>query len=482
MLSVRVQPAYCQIDVKDALSARMTEYLSAIKHESLDVQKEECDFMISSCSDSLVRHHVANTIFEHYRDSKIMGAEAVAIHVFDKWFLTGNVSMDSDMEMLSAKVFAEFNRQSLVGNSAPELTMLTPQGESVSLFDEDARSRGYTVLYFYDTDCAICKVQTILLRRMLEQEDFPVELVTVYADDDFAAWMKYIADSFEMDVRNTRVTHLWDPELNSDFQRKYGIIQTPGMFLIGPDKTILGRRLDVPALSIMLHEIFDEKILEYGSEESMSFFRNIFAEGPSSSKEVTDIADYIASSSLEKGDTLMFRQMSGDMMYYLSLQREEPYKEGLDYLIGKYILNRPDVWRTQDDSLKVVGYAELLDDLLSRSRPGNRVADIKVPAIVLTAKKTSQSELSLRRPGTRRNIMLFYTDGCEVCKAEKAAAETLLSKDKDVKIIMINVDEILSSSPALASALFDSFDLSSLPFIIETDKKGYITRRYISLL
>ena len=482
MLSVRVQPAYCQIDVKDALSARMTEYLSAIKHESLDVQKEECDFMISSCSDSLVRHHVANTIYEHYRDSKIMGAEAVAIHVFDKWFLTGNVSMDSDMEMLSAKVFAEFNRQSLVGNSAPELTMLTPQGESFSIFEDSDNCRRYTVLYFYDTDCATCKVQTILLRHMLEQEDFPVELVAVYADDDFAAWMKYIADSLEMDVRNAGITHLWDPELNSDFQRKYGIIQTPGMFLIGPDKTILGRRLDVPALSVMLHEIFDEKILEYGSEESMSFFRNIFAEGPSSSKEVTDIADYMAASSLEKGDTLMFRQMSGDMMYYLALQREEPYKEGLDYLIGKYILKSPDVWRTQDDSLKVVGYAELLDDLLSRSRPGNRVADNKVPATVLTEKKTWQSELSLRRLGARRNIMLFYTDGCEVCKAEKAAAEALLGKDKGLKIIMINVDEILSSSPALASALFDSFDLSSLPFIIETDKKGYITRRYISLL
>lgn len=482
MLSVRVQPAYCQIDVKDALAARMTEYLSAIKHESLDVQKEECDFMISSCSDSLVRHHVANTIFEHYRDSKIMGAESVAIHLFDNWFLSGVVKMDDEMEMLAAKVFAEFNRRSLIGNSAPELTMLTPQGESVTIFDEDTRSRGYTVLYFYDTDCATCKVQTILLRRMLEQEDFPVELIAIYAADNYDSWMKYIVDSFEMNVKNTRITHLWDPELNSDFQRKYGIIQTPGMFLIGPDKTILGRRLDVPALSIMLHEIFDEKVLEYGTEESSAFFKRLFVEEPSSSQEVEDMADYIAASTIEKGDTLMFRQMAGDMMYYLSLQREEPYKEGLDYLVRKYVLKRPDIWRTQDDSLKIVGYAEMLDELLSRSRPGSRVADIKVPATVLSATKTKQSELSLRKAGGRRNIIIFYTEGCNVCKAEKAAAELLLQHDKGVKIIMINVDEVLSSSPSLTSALFDAFDLSSLPFILETDKKGYIIRRYISLL
>lgn len=478
----RVELVYCQSDMKETVSAKLSEYLSAIKHESLDVQKEECDFMIATCTDSLVRHHVALAIYEHYRDSKIMGAEGVAIHVFDKWFLSGKVHMDSEMEMLAAKVFAEFNRRSLIGETASELTMQTPQGETVTVFGGSDRNRKYRIIYFYDTDCAACKVQTILLRHMLEQEDFPVDVIAIYADDDHDAWMKYMKDNFETDIKNATITHLWDPELNSDFQRKYGVIQTPGMFLISPDKTIIGRRLDVPALKTMLNEIFEEKTLEYGSEESMSFFKGIFAEKPSSSKEVEELADYIAASTMGKGDTLMFRQMSGDMMYYLSLQREEPFKEGLDYLICEYILKRPDIWCTQDDSLKVIGFAEMLDDLLSRSRPGNRVADIKVPATVFTAKKTRQSELSLRRLGGKRNIILFYTEGCSVCKAEKAAAETLLLNDKSLKIIMINVDEVLSSSPSVASALFDSFDLSSLPFIIETDKKGYITRRYISLL
>ena len=482
MMLVRVEPSYCQTSMKEALSSKMSEYLAAIKHESLDVQKEECDFMIASCSDSLVRHHVANTIYEYYRDSKIMGTEAVAVHVFDKWFLSGKVKMNTEMEMFAAKVFAEFNRLSLIGEKAPEIMMQTPNLEAVSIFDETDKGRGYRVLYFYDTDCATCTVQTILLRRMLEQEDFPIELVAVYAAADYDSWVKYIERNFQMQVKNTHIIHLWDPELNSDFQRKYGVLQTPGMFLINPDGVILGRRLDADALSMMLHEIFDEKELEYGSEESMSLFNGIFAEKPYSSKEVEDIVDYIASGTLHNGDTLMFRQMSGDMMYYLSMQREEPYKEGLDYLIGKYILKRPDIWRTKDDSLKVVGYAEMLDELLSRSRPGSRVADIKVPATVLTAKKTKQSELSLRRPGSKRNVLLFYTEGCGVCKAEKAAAEALLSNDNDLKIIMINIDELLSLSPSVASALFDSFDLSSLPFIIETDKKGYIVRRYISLL
>ena len=47
---------------------------------------------------------------------------------------------------------------------------------------------------------------------------------------------------------------------------------------------------------------------------------------------------------------------------------------------------------------------------------------------------------------------------------------------------MVNADRIMRDDPALASRLLDTFDLSSLPYIIETDSKGYVIRRYLSLL
>ena len=75
---------------------------------------------------------------------------------------------------------------------------------------------------------------------------------------------------------------------------------------------------------------------------------------------------------------------------------------------------------------------------------------------------------------------MFVTDGCHVCAEEKEAARALAASDKTVKVLMINVDEILSSDPDLAARLFDSFDLSTLPFILQTDRKGVVERRYIS--
>ena len=427
--------------VRVALDNRLAEYFQAIEREGVQVQKGECDFLIDSCTDSLMRQHVALTAYEHYRDSKVMGSEAVAIHIFDTWFASGKVRMRDEVEMLTAKMFATFNRQSLIGNRAPELLLYDMDSNPVSLYGEP--SDRYSILYFYDTSCATCKLQSIMLRRLLDDRDFPVDLHAVYAAGDMESWRKHVQEQLVFESETVRVSHMWDPEIDSDFQRKYGVVQTPRMFLIAPDGTILGRGLDVDALSQMLHAIFDEHELEYGGDEAMALYDGVFGGAAPARDDVVMIADYVQASTLDKGDTLMFKQMTGDLMYYLTLQRGEGFKEGLDYLIADKVLSRPDVWKTSDDSLKVIGMAEMFQDLLSKSAKGKQVTDLKVPA-------------------------------------EKEAARVLTSQNKKAKILIINIDEVLSVNPSLAGRLFDSFDLSSLPFILETDKKGRITRRYMS--
>ena len=100
------------------LDEKLAEYTAAIEREGVQVQKEECDFLIGSSTDSLVRQHVALRLYDHYMSSKVMGAEAVAIHIFDTWFLPGKVSMGDDMDLMAARVYAEFNRQSQIGMPA----------------------------------------------------------------------------------------------------------------------------------------------------------------------------------------------------------------------------------------------------------------------------------------------------------------------------------------------------------------------------
>ena len=191
----------------------------------------------------------------------------------------------------------------------------------------------------------------------------------------------------------------------------------------------------------------------------------------------------------------MFRQMAGDLLYYLSSRSGEGMKEGMNYLIDSYILSDNEVWKSQDDSLKVVGFARIMDDLLDKAAPGTRISDLKVPGTLVTSKVEKQTSRKLGRIGGKRNIIIFYTEGCSICDAEKVAARRLVDAKADIgqtgsdsgrkhrktRIFMVNVDEVLRTDPSLASRLFDSFDLSSLPFLVETDRKGVILRRYISL-
>lgn len=469
-----------------ALSDKLEEYFAAIEREGVQVQQQECDFLIDSAADSLVRQFIALKAYDHYLNSPVMGSEAVAVYIVDTWFIPGKVRMKNDVDLLNARVFADFNRQSLVGMQAPQLTLHSLAGEEVSLFLKDDAIRGqrdrFSILYFYDTDCSKCKIETILLRNILEDNDFPVNLIAVYAGDDRASWEEYASRQLSIESDEVMTVHLWDPELDSDFQRKYGVLQTPRIFLIRPDGTIMGRGLDVEALYLMLRNVFADVQLTYGSDESVQLFDGILASdnAPVSADRVKELAGYISSSTLPKGDTLMFRQLSGDLLYYLATRSGEGVKEGLKHLIETNIYGQPEVWDSADDSLKVIGFADIMDDLLSKAEIGTPVPGFKVPAQKITCRGPRNGTFRLNRLKGSENIIVFFTEGCELCAAEKNAIRQIASDNRKVVALFVNVDEILASAPSLADELFDSFDLSSLPYIILTDRKGLVVRRYLS--
>lgn len=463
-----------------SLDAKLEGYVAAIEPAGPDVQMEECDFLIESCSDSLVKQYVALRLYDHYFSSKIMGAESVAIHILDRWFFTGEVKMPNDVDLLNARVYADFNRSSLLGAQAPRLDVRNMAGGSETLYD--APSKRYSVLYFYDTGCARCKIETIKLRSLLEAEEYPIDLYAFYTGDNEDAWREYVGERFVLDAEGVNVVHLWDPEIDSDFQRKYGVLQTPKMFLIRPDGRIAGRELDADALGQILSSLFAEVKLTYGGKEAMDLFARMFQGGPSSPEEVQGVSDMIAGATLEKGDTLMFRQLAGDLLYYLASETGRGAKEGLAYHIDKYILDDTgDVWVTTDDTLKVVGYAQIVDDLLSKAAPGTRIKRVKVPGVLLTKSGEKEKVKDLAKIGAKNNIVIFHTDGCNICKAEIAAARALVKADRRSRVFLVNIDQVLADYPSLAAKLFDSFDLSSLPYILFTDKKGIIQSRYETL-
>ncbi len=502
-----------------ALDERLEKYFRTLEPERIEVKNRECDLLIESAKDSLLRRHIALKIYDHYLESPVMGDEAVAIHLTDRWFSPGLIDMGGDEVLLNARVYADFNRQSLLGMKAPSVVMETPEGNKVEVGGPAGR---YRVLFFYDTECSKCKLETVLLRAKLNSKNWPIDVYAIYTGEDVLSWKEWRETKFAVRAPETSVIHLWDPEVESDYQMKYGVIQTPRMFLLDRSGVIIGRGMDTRALEQLLGLVLSDASYEYGSASSAALMDKLFASydetdrSPSLSKRpdcirILSMAKALEERTLAKGDTAFFKHLEGDLLYWLTSRRDEISKEGTLPFINEYVLSRPGIWNTSDDTLKVVGLARMMKDLLSRTPVGSQLP--KAKNLVAESRRDGRrssgpaqesrsqnptdaaesisgtvsaraSSFSLRgwtknwnRLRRKGGYIVFHSEGCPVCKAELAAADSL-----GLRTLEVNVDEIMLSAPDLAKTLLDTFDLSSMPFILKVDRHGVIRRRYISFL
>lgn len=470
-LGLRAQEPYPELGTK------LEEYFTALAGESAAVQNAECDFLIESCQDSLVRQYVAIKIYDHYLRSHIMGDDAVAVHVAQKWFLSGAVAMKTEDDLLNAKVFAQFNQSSLIGADAPALTLYTPD-DTPTDFPSPGR---YCALYFYDIGCSTCKLETARLKRLVESKEYDLDVYAVYIGRDHEAWKAY-QEEFP------GVIHLWDPSIKSDWQMKYGVLQTPKLFLVSPEGKILGRGLDTPALRILMNQQLSAGQYVYGEAGQMERYKQLFsAYGDTlSTAHVLEVADYLAARTLGDGETSSFKQIAGDLLYFLSQNKEEVYRDACKPFVEKYITALPNVWNTADDKAQVVSLGEMLVELTTRTPVGSLIPDLKVHGTLrrkpcLFRKGTKEGVFSLRSLKGNPAYILFYSGGCNYCQQALDAAEALVAGNARVKVLIVDMDGLLTDYPEEARQLLDTFDLSGMPYTIQLDKKGIVQHRYIKL-
>lgn len=438
------------------LGAKLDEYFTALAGESVSVQSAECDFLIESCKDSLVRQYVTLKIYSHYLNSRILGDDAVAVHIADKWLLSGLVPTHTPDELAGAEVYATFNRSSLIGCKAPSVSVVDDSGAGVNV----PVAGEYTVLYFYAPGCSTCKAQTAALKELVDSGEFPFSLVSVNVQEQ--------------------------PE-DSSWQLDYGVLKTPWMFLINPSGEILGRGLDVPALRMLLGREFATGSYEYGSPSQMERYDQMFAAyGDTLSKaHVMDVAGYLAARTFGEGDIDAFKQVEGDLLYYMAARRDEALKDAVIPFTAKY-LEIPDVWTTSSDTLQVLSLGKFLCELTSRTPVGSTVPPIDVygtlrrkPCLFARGSKTGTFNLAKLRG--KPAYAVFYTGGCSSCQETLEQVTAMVTAKPQVRVLLVDMDALMSEYPDTANLLLETFDLTVMPYIIELDRKGVIMHRYVDL-
>lgn len=185
-------------------------------------------------------------LFNKYQQSKIMGMDAVVVHLAEKYYLTGMADWlaEDDREKLAEEV--AFLKPNLIGKQAPQLQLLDTLLSPINL---NQLKSEFTILYFYDPDCGHCKKTTpVLLEEYHRMKDSGVEVLGVCIATDIEEWRKYVYEN-ELDWINAA-----DPYVRSNFRRDYNVRTTPQIYVLNKEKKIIAKRLEAEQLSGLIEE------------------------------------------------------------------------------------------------------------------------------------------------------------------------------------------------------------------------------------
>ena len=60
------------------------------------------------------------------------------------------------------------------------------------------------------------------------------------------------------------------------------------------------------------------------------------------------------------------------------------------------------------------------------------------------------------------------------------ALDKVVNENRRARVLLVDMDALLTDYPEEGSLLLDTFDLSALPQIIELDRNGVVKQRYLS--
>jgi len=220
------------------LQARLNSFFTNVVIQSPDSISKEIDKMIGKVKDNYkVFQFISVYLFNHFRESEIMGHDAIVVKLADEIYLTGKADWVSKDFKDDLKKQVDRIRPNLIGVKAHDLVMNSYKGIFVSLYDIE---KDFTILYFWEPDCGHCAEATPKLKALYDKvRNQGVEVFSVCTTGEKAKWEKYI-EEHKLDWING-----WDPERRTNFGYYYNVESTPMIYILDRDKKIIAKKLSV---------------------------------------------------------------------------------------------------------------------------------------------------------------------------------------------------------------------------------------------
>lgn len=193
-----------------------------------------------------------------YAKSKIVGMDAVYVHLVEKYYNTGKAHWVDAENLKKMTDNAKTLKPILVGKTAPDIKLYKKDNAAISLHDIEST---YTLLIFWEPDCGHCKKTMPTLKEFYEK--FKPKGVEVFS---------VCTKKFDKDKKMEEVEKCWqfldehemnkwinvvDPFIRSRYAQIYDIRSTPRIFILDENKEIIVKGIGKE----QLEEVMDQIIL-----------------------------------------------------------------------------------------------------------------------------------------------------------------------------------------------------------------------------
>ncbi len=220
------------------LQARLDAFFTNVVIQSADSINKEIDNLLRKCeSNPKMFQFISVYLFNHFRESEIMGHDAVLVKLADDIYLSGKADWVSAEFKEDLRKQVELLRHNLIGMKAQNLVMDSYKGIFVSLYDIE---KEFTILYFWEPNCGFCKEYTPKLKEFYaKSKNAGIEVFAVCTISDKPAWTKYIEENGLTWING------WDPDRSTRFDYYYNVQSTPMVYILDRNKKIIAKKISV---------------------------------------------------------------------------------------------------------------------------------------------------------------------------------------------------------------------------------------------
>ncbi|MBN4051579.1 DUF5106 domain-containing protein [bacterium AH-315-M05] len=226
--------------------SRLMKYMQKMTPQIPDSINSSADHVIEKAkANKDMFRYTLHKIINTYETSKIMGMDAVFVHLAEKYYMTNQAYWVDSVQLYKISERVRKLKPILIGKQAPPIYHIKDRsGKLIPLYSVDAK---YLILIFWDPDCGHCKKDMPKIKDVYEKyKEKGVKAYAVCTEVERDKWIAFV-DKYQLTWINVA-----DFDFRSPFRELYDISSTPKIFLLDKDKKIIAKQIGSEQLDEIL--------------------------------------------------------------------------------------------------------------------------------------------------------------------------------------------------------------------------------------